>query len=357
MSTESNPKAQAPSSSAIIKAKALGFPWDTIDPFLFCAYHDDAYPAANAEMGPAVSLSGRTLGQDFSRQDGWSMYHGQTVPGFPSHPHRGFETVTIVRKGLIDHSDSLGAVARFGRGDVQWLTAGQGIVHAEMFPLLATDTNNPLELFQIWLNLPARNKMVAPHFTMFWSQDIPHQITQDAAGLVTEVAVIAGRLADAGAPLTPPPDSWAAQADADVSIWTLRMEPGASWTLPAAAGADTQRSLYFFKGHSVSVDSQGIDSHAALELRGDRAVVLVNTGSNVAEFLLLQGKPIAEPVVQYGPFVMNTQAEIRQTLADYQRTQFGGWPWADSAPVHGRSPERFARHPDGREERPSILAA
>jgi redox-sensitive bicupin YhaK (pirin superfamily) len=357
MSTESNPKAQAPSSSAIIKANALGFPWDTIDPFLFCAYHDDAYPAANAEMGPAVSLTGRTLGQDFSRQDGWSMYHGQTVPGFPSHPHRGFETVTIVRKGLIDHSDSLGAVARFGRGDVQWLTAGQGIVHAEMFPLLATDTNNPLELFQIWLNLPARNKMVAPHFTMFWSHDIPHHISQDAAGLVTEVAVIAGRLADTGAPLTPPPDSWAAQADADVSIWTLRMEPGARWTLPAAFGADTQRSLYFFKGQSVSVDSEDISSHAALELRGDRAVVLVNTGSSVAEFLLLQGKPIAEPVVQYGPFVMNTQAEIRQTLADYQRTQFGGWPWADSAPVHGRSPERFARHPDGREERPSILAA
>jgi redox-sensitive bicupin YhaK (pirin superfamily) len=221
-----------------------------------------------------------------------------------------------------------------------------------MFPLLATDTDNPLELFQIWLNLPARNKMVTPHFTMFWSQDIPHQITQDAAGRSTEVAVIAGRLADAGAPLPPPPDSWAAQADADVSIWTLRMDPGASWTLPAAVGANTQRSLYFFKGQSVSLDGEDINSHAALELRGDCAVALLNTGSSVAEFLLLQGKPIAEPVVQYGPFVMNTQAEIRQTLADYQRTQFGGWPWDDSAPVHGRSPERFARHPDGREERP-----
>ena len=100
MTTESSShQVQAPAGSAIIKATTLGFPWVTIDPFLFCAYHDDAYPAANAEMGPAAPLNGRTLGQDFSRQDGWSMYHGQTVPGFPSHPHRGFETVTIVRKG------------------------------------------------------------------------------------------------------------------------------------------------------------------------------------------------------------------------------------------------------------------
>src|SRR5665647_204111 len=111
------------STSPIMQIKPLGFPWETIDPFLFCVYHDDAYPQANAQMGPDASLAGRDIGQDFSRKDGWSMYHGSTVPGFPAHPHRGFETVTIVRKGLIDHSDSLGAVARFGRGDVQWLTA------------------------------------------------------------------------------------------------------------------------------------------------------------------------------------------------------------------------------------------
>lgn len=284
------------------------------------------------------------------------MYHGDTVPGFPAHPHRGFETVTIVRKGLIDHSDSLGATARFGRGDVQWLTAGKGVVHSEMFPLLDEQGPNPLELFQIWVNLPARNKMVDPHFTMFWSPDIPRLVATDAQGRTTHVAVIAGRLQQAGsetgAPLAPPPDSWASQADADLAIWTIRMAPGARWTLPAASGADTQRSLYFFKGNSVTVAGHPQNSHAALVLRGDAEVALVN-GDVEAEFLLLQGKPIAEPVAQYGPFVMNTQAEIRQTMADYQRTQFGGWSFADAAPVHGRDPARFAIHPGGRKEQPA----
>ena len=93
--------------SPVLQVSPLGFPWQTIDPFLFCVYHDDAYPKANARMGPEAPLAGRQIGQDFSRKDGWSMYHGETVPGFPSHPHRGFETVTIVRKGLVDHSDSV----------------------------------------------------------------------------------------------------------------------------------------------------------------------------------------------------------------------------------------------------------
>ncbi|MBK5204033.1 MAG: pirin family protein [Polaromonas sp.] len=340
------------STSPILQIKPLGFPWETIDPFLFCVYHDDAYPQANARMGPEASLAGRDVGQDFSRKDGWSMYHGSSVPGFPAHPHRGFETVTIVRKGLIDHSDSLGATARFGRGDVQWLTAGQGVVHSEMFPLLDQAGPNPLELFQIWLNLPARSKMAAPHFTMFWSQDLPRLAATDAEGRRTEVAVIAGRLQGASAPLAPPPDSWAARLDADVAIWTIRMAPGARWTLPAATGDGARRSLYFFKGKSVTVGGQAVNSASAIELRADVAVALVND-DDVAEFLLLQGRPIGEPVEQHGPFVMNSRAEIAQTIDAWRRTRFGGWPWHDSAPVHGREPARFARHPDGREERPA----
>jgi quercetin 2,3-dioxygenase len=282
------------------------------------------------------------------------MYHGESVPGFPAHPHRGFETVTIVRKGLIDHSDSLGATARFGGGDVQWVTAGRGIVHSEMFPLLKTDEDNPLELFQIWLNLPKRSKMAEPHFTMLWNEQLPRRVLQDADGRRTEVAVIAGRFGDV-APLAPPPDSWAAQAEADVAIWTLRMEPGAGFQLPPAVLAGTQRTLYFFKGDAAMVGGRTVEGPVAITL--DPGVeVAIAAGDSVCEFLLLQGRPIGEPVAQYGPFVMNTQQEIAQAMQDYRRTQFGGWRFGDSAPVHGGDPVRFARYPDGREERPARTA-
>jgi hypothetical protein len=339
------------STSPILRTEPLGFPWATVDPFLFCAYHDDAYPQGNGQFGPKTSLAGRNIGSDFSRKDGWSMYHGEAVPGFPAHPHRGFETVTIVRRGLIDHSDSLGATARFGEGDVQWVTAGGGIVHSEMFPLLKEDEANPLELFQIWLNLPAKSKMVKPHFTMFWANEIPRLLAKDDAGRETSVAVIAGALEGAGPALAPPPESWAASEQADVAIWTIRMQPGAKWTLPAAKGEGTRRTLYFFKGSQATIADQGVMAPAAVELRADAAVELV-AGDEVTEFLLLQGRPIAEPVAQYGPFVMNTQGEIMQAMQDYRRTQFGGWQWDDMAPVHGGDPQRFAKYPDGRVESP-----
>jgi redox-sensitive bicupin YhaK (pirin superfamily) len=336
---------------SILHVGALGFPWETLDPFLFCVHHDDAYPRGNAQFGPDALLTGRDMGQDFAGLDGWRMYHGMTVPGFPSHPHRGFETVTIVRHGLVDHSDSLGAMARFGGGDVQWLTAGQGIVHAEMFPLLKRDAPNRLELFQIWLNLPARSKMVPPHFTMFWSEQIPHRTHTDDGGRETEVVCIAGRIDGVADPLAPPPDSWASQAEADLAIWTLRMAPHARWTLPPAQGDSTRRKLYFFVGSAVTVDGVAVDRHAAIELRAGAPVEIAN-GAETAEFLVLQGRPIGEPVAQYGPFVMNTQQELQQAFSDYRRTGFGGWPWKNNAPVHGAEPQRFARRPDGQDERP-----
>ncbi len=340
--------AAEPIESPVLEVVPLGMRWPTIDPFLFCVHHDDAYPAGDDAMAPAVPIDDRDLGQDFSAVDGWSMYHGLTVPGFPGHPHRGFETVTYVRQGLIDHSDSLGAAARFGRGDVQWLTAGKGIVHAEMFPLLDRHGGNPLELFQIWLNLPAADKLVDPYFTMLWDGDLPVVRAIDGGGRLTEVTVIAGALEGVSAP-APPPDSYAARDDADIAIWHIRLEPGARWELPPAEGPATARVLYVFEGDTVDIADVEVGSDTGVVVHAGVPVAL-NASSEEVEVLLLQGRPLGEPVAQYGPFVMNTQAEIDQAFQDYRATGFGGWPWPDNAPTHGRDRGRFARHVDGRVE-------
>lgn len=334
--------------SAIKSIKPLGFPWQTQDPFLFCVHHEDFYPKGNEVLGPAASLEGRALGQDFApNKEGWRMYHGEQVPGFPAHPHRGFETVTIVTKGLVDHSDSLGAAGRFGFGDVQWMTAGKGVQHCEMFPLLHKDKENPLELFQIWLNLPKAKKLAAPYFAMLWSDTIPTFKATDANGKSTHVKVVAGKIETIHAP-APAPDSWAATENNKVAIWTIKMEPGAQWNLPTAP-AQVNRSLYFYSGSSIQIAGKQFSTHQAIELFADKEVILEN-GDTESYLLLLQGIPINEPVVQHGPFVMNTQAEIQQAMNEYRQTEFGGWPWPSYEHVHPREKSRFARYPDGREE-------
>ncbi len=134
-----------------------------------------------------------------------------------------------------------------------------------------------------------------------------------------------------------------------MAIWTLKMTPGARWELPAAAHADTNRCLYFFKGAQASIAGQSVPAGSCVTLAASAFVEIAN-GDEAAEFLLLQGKPIGQPVTRYGPFVMNTQTEIQQAFDDYRKTQFGGWPWDSEAPVHPREQGRFARHVDGRTE-------
>ena len=336
--------------SSILEKIPLGFPWVTADPFLFCVHHDDAYPAGDERMAPdAKYLAGRQLGSDFEVKDGFRMYHGEVVPGFPGHPHRGFETVTIVRKGHIDHSDSLGAAARFGSGDTQWLTAGKGVVHSEMFPLIEKEQPNHLELFQIWLNLPASDKMVDPYFTMLWSKHVPRVRHVDAAGRTTEITVIAGELEGQRAP-APPPNSWAARPDTDVAIWTIHLEAGATWTLPPAKSEAAVRVLYFFDGTTLRIGDDTLEGHAGAVVKSDAPVVL-EAGPGGADILMLQGRPIGEPVVQHGPFVMNKREEIQRAMLDYRETRFGGWPWPSDGPVHPRDAGRFAKHADGRVEK------
>lgn len=329
----------------IIQIEKLEFMWGTENPFLFCAHHKDAYPKGNDELGPPDSdLLGRNIGNDFQLKDGWRMYHGKKVPGFPVHPHRGFETVTIVLEGFVDHSDSHGASGRYGAGDVQWMTAGAGLQHAEMFPLVHKDKENPLHLFQVWLNLPKKDKFTDPHYKMLWSEDIPVIEEIDENEKKTTIRLIAGKYNDKKS-LDPAPASWANDEKNNVNIWIINMEPDARFKLPASSSTIT-RNLYYYDGESINIEETMINSSNRIKLKGDETIVITNGGKK-SHLFLLEGEPIDEPVVSYGPFVMNTMEEIKEAYADYKKTGFGGWPWDRTDPVHSNDTIRFAKYADG----------
>jgi redox-sensitive bicupin YhaK (pirin superfamily) len=223
------------------------------------------------------------------------------------------------------------------------MTAGAGVVHSEMFPLVNTTQPNPTELFQIWLNLPKTEKMVPPYFTMLWKEDIPYIEEKN-----TRVNIYAGAL-HGKSPLPPPPNSWAANSSSDVAIWSITIQKNGSIILPACESG-TNRTLYFFAGMELIINETPIPHGYGLRMQPDTEIIIKNEHEK-AEILLLQGRPLNEPVAKHGPFVMNTRAEIRQAIIDYQRTGFGGWPWNRKDPVHKSDSGRFAIHADGKIEK------
>jgi quercetin 2,3-dioxygenase len=317
----------------------LEFVWQTEDPFLFCVHHLDFYPAGNEHLGPNASLSGRRIGNDFDMSKEWRMYHGDIIPGFPEHPHRGFETVTVTLEGIIDHFDSLGASGRYGYGDIQWMTAGEGCQHAEMFPLIHKDQPNTLHLFQIWLNLPKKSKFVPANYKMIWKEELV--IVKPADGI--QFTLIAGQYQGISA-IKPTPDSWANDPKNHVDIFLIEMDKGSSFELHCPSDT-VNRNMYFYEGTGLEVDGHKIPPMQRIKLANQK--IHISTKDERVKLLLLQGEPILEPVVQYGPFVMNTNQEIQQAYVDYQKSQFGGWPWDRSDPVFSSEEGRIAKYKDG----------
>jgi redox-sensitive bicupin YhaK (pirin superfamily) len=194
--------------------------------------------------------------------------------------------------------------------------------------------------------------MVEPHFTMLWDHDIPRHTVTDRDGRTADVTVIAGEL-EGHRPPAPPPHSWASRDDSDVALWHVVLDPGASWTMPAARHEDTHRVVYLFDGSGQTLadtngESERIDGSTGAVVEASGPTTLTADGH--VELLVMQARPIGEPVAMQGPFVMNTRDEIVEAFSDYRRTQFGGWPWDRPDPTHGHSPTRFARHADGRVE-------
>lgn len=329
--------------------KVVG-PMPVRDPFILSAYHHDVYPKGNGNMGVDPELlKGKNIGQDFDRDAKWRMYHGESIPGFPHHPHRGFEIVTIAADGYADHFDSKGSKGRYGNGDVQLMSAGSGILHGEMFPLLNEEKENEFRLFQIWLNMHSSDKLTEPTYKMLWSETIPEANFKSANGGNVHLKVILGEYHGVKSH-DPLAHSWARDPKHNVGIALVTLDPGAIFTLPAVSET-MNRFVFFYEGADIlKIDGYGIEERHLADLAGNEEIELIN-GNALAKILILEGEPINEPVAAYGPFVMNTAQELQEAFKEYQLTQFGGWPWGDKETdiVNPKEAGRFASYNFGKE--------
>jgi len=234
-----------------------------------------------------------------------------TPRGVGQHPHRGFETVTIVYRGEVSHRDSTGQGGTIGPGDVQWMTAGAGILHEEFHSEAFTRAGGMLQMIQLWVNLPARHKMTTPRYQAILNSEIPAAPLANGAGTVR---VIAGQYENAKGP---------AHTFTPMNVWDLRLVASGSTTVPAPAGWNT--ALIVLNGQIKVNNERVVQDGAMVVLSAQGSDCFIETLSD-ASVLLLSGEPIDEPVVGYGPFVMNTRNEIEQAIHDFNSGKFGEMP-------------------------------
>ncbi|MBD9602758.1 pirin family protein [Pseudomonas sp. PDM10] len=228
--------------------------------------------------------------------------------GVGQHPHRGFETVTIVYKGELEHRDSTGSGGKIGPGDVQWMTAASGILHEEFHSEGFAKTGGTLEMVQLWVNLPAKDKMADAGYQTILDGDIPSIALKDQAG---SLRLIAGEFDGHTGP---------ARTFTPIDVWDLRLNGGKLLTLDLHEGRNT--ALVVLRG-TVQVNGVELVREGQLALFERNGQQLSLEANNDAVVLLLSGEPIDEPIVGHGPFVMNTEQEIHQAFADFQSGRFG----------------------------------
>ena len=228
--------------------------------------------------------------------------------GVGQHPHRGFETVTVVYSGELEHRDTSGAGGLIGEGDVQWMTAGAGIVHEEFHSQQFTEQGGLLNMVQLWVNLPASAKDTPAAYQTLLNKDIPRVSLEDDGGTLR---VIAGEYLEHKGP---------ANTFTPINVWDLKLEPGARVNLPVPKGHTT---LVAVLNGSVQINDTDVLREAELANLDREGQEIVLESNNDARLLVLSGEPIDEPVVGYGPFVMNTEGEIKQAMLDFQSGKFG----------------------------------
>jgi redox-sensitive bicupin YhaK (pirin superfamily) len=228
--------------------------------------------------------------------------------GVGQHPHRGFETVTIVYDGEVEHRDSTGEGGVIGPGDVQWMTAAGGILHEEFHSRAFTRTGGPFRMVQLWVNLPAKDKMAAPGYQSIRDADIPAVELPEGAG---RVRVIAGAFDGRTGP---------ARTFTPINVWDLRLKRDAAVTLDLPEG---HTSMLVVLSGRVTVNGTQEAGEAEVVLLDRRGETVAVDAAGDASVLVLTGAPIDEPIVGYGPFVMNTEAEIRQAIEAFNGGRFG----------------------------------
>ncbi|MEP6407256.1 MAG: pirin family protein, partial [Marinobacter sp.] len=232
----------------------------------------------------------------------------QRPRGVGQHPHRGFETVTVVYSGELEHRDTSGAGGLIGEGDVQWMTAGGGIVHEEFHSQQFTEQGGLLDMVQLWVNLPASAKDTPAAYQTLLNKDIPRVSLEDDGGTLR---VIAGEYLEHKGP---------ANTFTPINVWDLRLEPGARVNLPIPEGHTT---LVAVLNGLVQINDTDVLREAELANLDREGQEIVLESNNDARLLVLSGEPIDEPVVGYGPFVMNTEGEIKKAMLDFQSGKFG----------------------------------
>ncbi len=235
---------------------------------------------------------------EFNTEDG-----ADYIAGFPDHPHRGFETVTYMIEGRMRHEDSTGSVGTLRSGGVQWMTAGRGIIHSEM----PEQEDGLLQGFQLWVNLPARDKMCAPRYQNIEPDEVPEVTTEGGA----RVRVVAGETAGVKGPVS--------EVAVEPTYLDIVLPEGASLEQPVPA--DQNCFCYVFIGEAEIGGTHVPEGHLAVLGKGD--AVALRAGKREGRLLLVAGRPIGEPIARYGPFVMNTKEEIYQAFQDYQSGNFG----------------------------------
>lgn len=231
--------------------------------------------------------------------------------GVGQHPHRGFETVTIVYEGEVSHRDSTGNGGTIGPGDVQWMTAAGGIIHEEFHSSSFARTGGPFKMVQLWVNLPSKDKMAPAGYQGILSSDIP---VVDLPGHTGKARIIAGELYGARGP---------AKTFTPVNVWDVRLDRDADFSLPLPDGHTSM--LVVLGGHITVNGDQQVGEAEVLLLSREGGEVTIHADGDTT-LLVLTGEPIDEPIVGHGPFVMNTEAEIRQAIDDFNKGRFERLP-------------------------------